>query len=49
MDGVRAYLEHLELEADTILASKVDALRADGVNVSYTRSTHVPPAGRRRD
>ncbi len=42
-DAVRDHLEQLELEADTTLASKVDTLRASGVNVSYATSQHVPP------
>lgn len=43
MPAARDYLEQLELEADTTLSARVDALRASGINVSYTTSQNVPP------
>lgn len=42
-ETVRDYLETLELQADTTLASKVDTLRAGGVNASYATARHLPP------
>ncbi len=42
--AVRDHLDQLELEADTTLSTKVDALRSSGMNVSYATSRNVPPA-----
>lgn len=41
--AARDFLEQLELQADTALCAKVDALRAGGVNASYATSRNVPP------
>jgi nucleotide-binding universal stress UspA family protein len=43
MPAARDYIEQLELEADTTLCKRVDALRASGVNASYATSRNVPP------
>jgi nucleotide-binding universal stress UspA family protein len=43
MAVVRDYLEKLEREAEETLASKAEAIRAAGIDVSYSKSHHVPP------
>jgi nucleotide-binding universal stress UspA family protein len=43
MGTVRDYIESLELAADKTLSSKAEAIRASGVEVSYSKTHHVSP------
>jgi len=43
MDTVRHYIENLELAAEKTLTSKAEAIRARGVDVSYSKTHHVSP------
>lgn len=43
MATVRDYIESLELAAEKTLASKAEEIRARGVEVSYSKTHHVPP------
>ena len=43
MAVVRDYMEKLEHDAEQKLASKAEAIRADGIDVRYSTSHHVSP------
>lgn len=49
MAVVREYLEKLEREAEETLATKAEAIRAAGIDVSYSKAHHVPPFDAIRD